>query len=124
MKICDNIINCECGHTFEAHTISGICCRCNPEGDNMSAQLDLDDVVVGSKSELAINELAQLRNEKENVENLLIKSHNQYADLYADNAQLRNRIKELEQLVKEAAPIMYVHGFWEGKSTPLPEPPK
>jgi hypothetical protein len=62
----------------------------------MSAQLDLDDVVVGSKSELAINELAQLRNEKENVENLLIKSHNQYADLYADNAQLRNRIKELE----------------------------
>jgi hypothetical protein len=34
----------------------------------MSAQLDLDDVVVGSKSELAINELAQLRNRIKELE--------------------------------------------------------
>jgi hypothetical protein len=62
----------------------------------MSAQLDLDDVVVGSKSELAINELAQLRAEvEERRKNFEIMCDRLIAT-EADNVQIRNRIAELE----------------------------
>jgi hypothetical protein len=61
----------------------------------MSAQLDLDDVVVGSKSELAINELAQLRAEvEERRKNFEIMCDRLIAT-EADNVQIRNRIAEL-----------------------------
>ena len=36
-------------------------------------------------------------------------------------ADLRARIAELEKSVHEAAPIMYVHGFWQGVSLPPTE---
>jgi len=35
--------------------------------------------------------------------------------------ELRARIAELEVAVKEAAPIMYSHGFWKGVSPPQTE---
>jgi predicted nuclease with TOPRIM domain len=79
----------------------------------MSAQLDLDDVVVGSKSELAINKLAQLR--ADNAE--LLKKVDEAiawhegdcsprALLEHELAQLRNRIKELEKIVYEAEEVI------------------
>lgn len=41
-------------------------------------------------------------------------------DLQSENMNLKKRITTLEQLVKEAVPIMYTHGLWKGVSTPSP----
>jgi hypothetical protein len=61
-------------------------------GDNMSAQLDLDDVVFGSKSELAIKELAQLRSQNSELSMTA-------SEQIMENEKLRNRIKKLENLI-------------------------
>jgi hypothetical protein len=64
---------------------------------------------LGNLLRLGEEEFTQLRNEKENVENLLIKSHNQYADLYADNAQLRTSNQRMADVVSAA--ILWIKEF-------------
>ena len=70
------------------------------------------------------DDLAQLRNRIKELENKLGES--EYSDMFGNDVieSQKKRIKELEKAVKEAAPIMYTHGFWKGESVPLPEPPK